>query len=328
MNERQRMQYLDAMGIDMFVPKVILPNAKASVVCELPVASAAESAANQSAAPPSTAIPTSSSPPASAGFTDQSISGFSRPDSPQSDSSTPIDVGQAAQNVLSVLSGSAPPLPLSSITATAPASELLDEPVSSRQSDIASGPENTHKVAEAESVSVEDVSASEDNTPATFSLSVWRISEDVLIVDSRRPQEALPTYQLLKNMLSSVGLLNSPLPREDVVNWPVDHTPGRDQGWPAAREMMCSFLEGKLLVQPVKYMLLLGEDAGKAIISNGEEASYQHALENNRSEFAKVSVDAFIAEAYVLPSLADILYTPELKRAVWFSLNDLRNHVS
>lgn len=37
MNERQRMQYLDAMGIEMFVPRLVLPNAAETVECELPI---------------------------------------------------------------------------------------------------------------------------------------------------------------------------------------------------------------------------------------------------------------------------------------------------
>lgn len=38
MNERQRMQYLEAMGIDCFVPRFSMPQAKVSVACELPIA--------------------------------------------------------------------------------------------------------------------------------------------------------------------------------------------------------------------------------------------------------------------------------------------------
>lgn len=38
MNEQRRMQYLDAMGIDMFVPRFVLAGAALSSQCELPVA--------------------------------------------------------------------------------------------------------------------------------------------------------------------------------------------------------------------------------------------------------------------------------------------------
>ena len=38
MNELVRMQYLDAMGIDSFVPRMVLPAARISAACELPVA--------------------------------------------------------------------------------------------------------------------------------------------------------------------------------------------------------------------------------------------------------------------------------------------------
>lgn len=42
MNERQRMHYLDAMGIDAFVPRFVLPAAKASEQCVLPAVSGEE----------------------------------------------------------------------------------------------------------------------------------------------------------------------------------------------------------------------------------------------------------------------------------------------
>lgn len=38
MNERQRHQYLSAMGIDSFIPRVLLPHAPAPTLCDLPVA--------------------------------------------------------------------------------------------------------------------------------------------------------------------------------------------------------------------------------------------------------------------------------------------------
>ena len=47
MNELTRMQYLDAMGIDMFVPKVCLPHAKASSQCVLPSAELLPVASNE-----------------------------------------------------------------------------------------------------------------------------------------------------------------------------------------------------------------------------------------------------------------------------------------
>lgn len=61
MNELTRMQYLDAMGIDMFVPKVCLPHAKAVSQCVLPSAELLPTASNEpslGAIDDSTAFPT------------------------------------------------------------------------------------------------------------------------------------------------------------------------------------------------------------------------------------------------------------------------------
>ena len=37
MNELQRYAYLDAMGVDYYYPKLLLPGAKVSELCELPI---------------------------------------------------------------------------------------------------------------------------------------------------------------------------------------------------------------------------------------------------------------------------------------------------
>ena len=42
MNEAQRLAYLDAMGVEQLYPRLVLPGAKPSVLCELPVATEAE----------------------------------------------------------------------------------------------------------------------------------------------------------------------------------------------------------------------------------------------------------------------------------------------
>lgn len=46
LNERQRMQYLEAMGVETFVPRWVLPVARASVQCRLPVAAGGHKQAN------------------------------------------------------------------------------------------------------------------------------------------------------------------------------------------------------------------------------------------------------------------------------------------
>ena len=49
MNELTRMQYLDAMGVETFVPRRILPAAQLSTVCELPVEWIGEALADDAA---------------------------------------------------------------------------------------------------------------------------------------------------------------------------------------------------------------------------------------------------------------------------------------
>lgn len=163
-----------------------------------------------------------------------------------------------------------------------------------------------------ESVSATKTAQAKQSNAAKFSLGLWQ-SKDTLFVDSRRTGEALPTQALLLNIMQSVGLDTSSLSKEEILNWPLVQKDS-DQTWPAARAMVTSFLDGRLFSKPCSRFLIMGKDAYQAVI--GEDSTFLEQL------YAELSIETFEAKALVLPSLRDMLYKPELKRAVWIALQN------
>lgn len=255
-NERQRMQYLEAMGVETFVPRWVLPGARVSLQCRLPVSA---------------------------------------------DADTRTPAASASQSAIAVSEKQSKParaLVDSLLERVSPTSaEMPDKPSSSpnRAAPVLPG------ATQAEATQTE---------VAAFSLAFWRVHPQVMVVDSRQPQ-VLPTEALLRALLSGLGLTGA-LPRAEMQVWPM---PGSsDKSWSAACEMMHAFLEGRLLSQPVSFLVVMGGDAAKAILGDAADQVVD----------GRVSLDNFACDALVTPSLAELLLQPHLKARLWSLLKPLR----
>lgn len=241
MNELLRMRYLDAVGIDVFVPRYELPAGLVSVPCLLP-------------------------------------------ERVQDNYHSPVS--QVA--IAPVLGGSAQGVVESLLPRIAPrAFEPADK----------QGADSTALVA------------MEVPERVCFSLGVWRISEALLAVDSREVGAALPTDTLLKNIMLACGV-SSRFPVADNLAWPLTDVPGKPQGWAEARDMVATYLEGKL-VRPVGYMLVFGKDAYLAI-AGGDD--YPDRL------WQRMESNVFACDMLIFPGLAELLRDPCNKSRVWRSL--------
>ena len=283
MNELTRAQYLDALGIDTFVPRFVLPAAKPSVLCDLPAAN--EQGRQREA------------------FTDEDASsnqGFEAHSIREQ-----LETNESARAITNLLEDQAKPEDATEVinekaeAVTQQLDAIVSETVSATVSTAVSHTGSTAKTSPASS-------------SAKFSLGLWQ-SKDTLFVDSRRAGDALPTQALLLNIMQSVGLESSTLSKEEILNWPLVQKDS-DQSWSAARAMVTSFLDGRLFSKPCSRFLILGKDAYQAVI--GEESSFIEQL------YAELTIETFEAKALVLPSLSDMLYKPELKRAVWIALHN------
>lgn len=268
-NEQQRMQYLDLLGIDMFVPRWVLPAAKASVFAPLPEARV--SGVQEPVSPVAA--------PSAASTLEASVA---QPQRQTADEL--VSVGA----ILSELGVKAP----SANSEAKPRAEVIDGNKSTLVSEL----------SQSQPLAV------------SFSLSIWRVSEQLMVLDSRLPKEALPTQALLQNILAAKQLrLASAKP--EIINWPMFSGLDHSGGWDTASEMVCAFLRARLEQQAVKYLWLLGQDAYAAVMAGPENYSADLGRLQSHDEFATALV--------FLPSLADMLKTPELKRLTWHAIRDL-----
>lgn len=160
--------------------------------------------------------------------------------------------------------------------------------------------------------------ASADEKPAqteaevvpNFALSIWRPSTALLVLDARPSGQALPTQSLLRNILRAKGIETlSGAP--DVLRWPP--MAGQPAGtWAAVHEMTLAFLQARLELQPASYLWLMGENAYRAVVTDGK--AYGECLGQ------ALNLETLATLALVLPSLSDMLHQPHLKAITWSAI--------
>lgn len=134
-----------------------------------------------------------------------------------------------------------------------------------------------------------------------------------MVLDSRRPQAALPTQSLLKNIFASKNLsLNGSKP--EIINWPMFGGTSGPQGWSAASEMVLAFLKARMERQASQFLWVMGKSAYAAIYGSPDQ--YEQHL-------GKItSLESLGVELVVLPSLSEMIEQPALKRTTWLAIRD------
>ncbi|HEY7772042.1 MAG TPA: hypothetical protein VIC26_02585 [Marinagarivorans sp.] len=266
MNELIRMQYLDAMGIDSFVPRKILPAAPTSVLCELPVAVECEVL------------------------------------SPDLDVAVNAHAAQPQQ---------------ASAATEAIMHELLSpadgEPVTVAKS---------KRAGTAGEMSLQQLLAAKPAPQLRFSLSLWQLNNGVVFVDSRELKGALPTTKLLDNIVKVV-FPGEILPRPDVINWPLDASTGvraNGNGLHDAREMTQAFLASRFEQKAPKLLVIMGESAGRVILTPPNALDSQSEKHEAPQWGVATQAEHLGCSIVTLPSLADLLRQPLLKRHIWPAL--------
>ncbi len=280
MNELQRQAYLSALGIDNYMPRCALAYAPASVQCALPDV---RELSNRAAEP---AI--SSSRAAVVGMADR-----------------PVSIKSLTDNL------------------TEPKDVLgLDDKANSSASDSkveevlgAFGAGSSKKKEEKLSLKEpESLNAATDLRPK-FSLTIWRVSPDLMVVDTRDLQQALPTERLLVNILMALGYQLPSLPKANVLKWPMIDNDLGGQGVEDARDMLHAFLDAELLLDPVKHLLLMGSAAATYILPPSH--IYPEVIHSQLASANPIILESLATPLVVTPSLVDILLEPSLKAQVW-----------
>ncbi|WP_027328636.1 hypothetical protein [Marinimicrobium agarilyticum] len=246
MNEYQRQAYLDALGVEQYVPRWLLSVAPEPFACELPAEVAREPRAER-------------------------------------------------------------PAPEKAVTAPAaaptPVSEVLDgmrqEPSRRRTAE-----KPTSEPASAAPEPVERV--------RPFTLSIWRSPLPVLVLDAREPRSAFPTDRLLRNLLNALGPHDGQRVTEEVLPWPLVNNPAVKLTAEDARAELHTWLEAELSNGSVRHILLMGENAARYFLPEGQ--SYSEVL-GQVQDLPRFNVSALVA-----PSLIELLRDPTRKRPLWQSL--------
>lgn len=282
MNEVRRQQYLDVIGIDSYMPRLILPFAPAPKQCAVP-----DLVVPEIVVPELTVAVDQSS--VLVEHTEPEII-----ESPAPIVKQPVAAAGPITSPLDALQG------MSGSADKAPVSNTISEEVAVQ-------------------------AVSERQEAVNFSLSVWRVSEDLLVVDSRQAELALPVNALLNNILLALGLLEQALPKIEVVSWPkVDsHFSGQDAQ--SARDMLGAMFEARLEQYPAKFILLMGESAAHYMLPASVLSGTSSPAESLQYLQGKsVFLQDYNASAIVVPSLTDMLNTPALKAIAWQAIQPLR----
>ncbi len=289
MNEIQRQEYLSALGVDTYIPRWVLPNAPASVACEWPVE----------------ALDTAIGAETVVGHELGNVAGQVRATAlPSTDGSSSASAPGAA-DLLGQLGGE--PAAVAVKSKPKADSESLADPL------VANQPARTPPAAVPASTPTSEV--------PRFSLNLWRVSDDLLVVDSRQVELALPTDRLFHNMIFALGYrLAGPLQAE-VLRWPLVEHSLEPQGELQARDMLHAYLDAQSLRQPFKHLLLMGEAAAKYILPLETELSLHKA---DKLSLPELSTADNPVTAIATHSLTALLQQPLLKVDSWRALQPLR----
>ena len=288
MNELSRMHYLDAMGIATFVPRRVLINSAQLKHCVLPIAAepiAAKPMLDERMATPAT---NSSTPNVASANSDEL--------SPRS----VRDLSEGLSDVLAVLGLG---------DKTKPANKATPE---SKVAGAALALTETPARVDAEHVAEQAKAAGSalalSQQAASFQLALYELSNAWQLIDSQVPGDALPTTVLLRSILASCCGFDD-VPAMELQRWPMHSRANQDQSWHAAADMMFDFLDGRMARKPFTALVLMGDDAARAVLGADIDLEAQR--------FCVSHSDRFQLPVLVLPALRDLLYQPELKARLW-----------
>lgn len=303
MNEQRRQHYLRAMGIESYVPRMTLPGAARSVACEHI-------------------------------FDEEFL--FLR------DSIVLPEDG--------VLSGSGEQLDTSNTNidvrihnkaTTEKITEGLVEPSSRRDKQKEKQKDKQKEQLASEKVSAENQQPNQhsnqspnqspnqqanptanQNANHQFHLGVWRVGDDLLVIDTHQPHLALPTEKLLFNIVRALGYSLDKLPKVTQLrssNSQNGLNTIRDDA--ETREMVEAFLSAEQHKKPFSKLLLMGNQAAKYVLPEKEKVFNFNALVSQSFDLETADVNA---KAIVVPSLTVLLQKPKFKSITWQSIQSFR----
>lgn len=152
-------------------------------------------------------------------------------------------------------------------------------------------------------------------------LRAWRVGSELLIIDTRTGDIALPSEALLRNMVLALGFAVAEISRAESLRWPLSEK----NHWPLnaaedlqnARSMVLAFVEAQHSRHGFHTVLLMGADAVRFVLAN--DGDYAIGQRQAFSEHCN---------AIILPGLNELLRQPGLKKNSWQAIRHLRRQAS
>ncbi len=168
--------------------------------------------------------------------------------------------------------------------------------------------------------------------PVKFVFSVWRV-KDILILDTRKVREALPTDHLLQNILRSVGYSVAQLPVSESLRWPLfinkkfaNKKNGTDKielteeqyknDSEQSRAMVQAYVSAQHSKSPLKYLFLMGQETTRSTLD--DSISF---VDCNGTALRTKFWDG--VQCLIMPSLYSMLQDPPSKRIAWNALQSM-----
>ena len=315
MLEKHRLTYLDALGIENYMPRYQLENALPSQLLS-----------NDALREP-IAFSTADIQDSSTSNNSVTVDDISHHDIPQN---TSLNSSHEAQGDSTVSEAISPVVAdvMNSLGIAPKTSNSVDPSSSSISAEVPNTATSTQQ--ESSLLSAKSATIQQD---VRFSLNIWRIKSDILVIDSREPAAALPTERLLQNILRSIGFPLAQLPPSDLLRWPlfsskklsnkqssetnVNQSSEEDE----ARAMVQAYVSAQCSRAPINTLLLLGKSAASFALTPASNEDVDTFYEQHKG----TSVDTSLWDAKVLvaPSLVDMLHEPMQKKLTWQALQAL-----
>lgn len=158
-----------------------------------------------------------------------------------------------------------------------------------------------------------------------FTLTSWRVA-DLLVIDSRESASALPTDRLLQNILRSIGYSVAQLPSSEILRWPL-FTGGQfasastEQERTEAIAMIQAYIEAQCQKSTTRAVVLMGQNACNYALAPEEPREDFFIQQQGSAQFH----ERWQIPVLVTPSLNDMLLEPVQKRITWQALQMFLN---
>ena len=165
-------------------------------------------------------------------------------------------------------------------------------------------------VSNTETSSIETASVISDS--AEVQIVLWQPADKLLVCSAVENELPSPEQlQLLSNILISMDPSSGVLPQLEIAQWPP--FPNMQGGVIEARDFLSTLISARLESSQTQIILILGSRTADWVLSDQQQSDLEHGQVNVSNKVIAVMV----------PSLAEMIAQPNLKRQAWQTIKPL-----